>query len=192
MVSVTAAAGLQMKAWLDRATARYQRSMILANVFQAQGVELDSIRSGIADALAQTFVGLATWGLANWETELGLAFDPSLNTAQRRERILARLRGFGTATVAVVKAVAESYDHGEINVVENADSYKIIIRFISTLGVPSNLPDLTAAVRAVVPANTIIEYEYNYTTWDNWSALALTWTAVNALGLTWDQHGVYA
>lgn len=192
MPALTSPAAVQMRAWLDRATARYRRSLYLNNIYQGQGVELDQIREGVADALAQTFVGLATWTLGDWEAEAGLVFDPALTTAQRRERLIAHFVGTGTATVAVVKAVAETFEGGQSAVIEHQDAYRIIIRFISTHGIPPDLAGVEAALRAVVPANTIIEYEFNFTTWDNWGALALDWDAVDALALTWDQHAVYA
>ncbi len=169
----------------------YERSRVMQTILQAEGLELDDLRKAIDGILDQFFARTATWSLDRWETELGLPPASTQADSERRDRIVSRIRGFGTCTVAIVKAVAESYDMGAIEVTEQTPLYQVTVTFIDTRGVPPNLDDLKRAVEAVIPAHLSPVYEFNWTTWDNWDDQNLTWDQVDALGLTWDQHEVY-
>ncbi|GAW29173.1 YmfQ family protein, partial [Carboxydocella sp. ULO1] len=160
---ITSVRGQEMLTYLPP---YYETSRIIRAVLQAEGTEFDKLRQALDETLNQFFVCTATWGLDRWEKELGLPVTPDQPEAERRDKIVSRLRGYGTATIAVVKQVAESYDKGAVNVVEDHAAYTITIRFVDTTGVPPNLDDLKTAVRAVVPAHLAIMYEYNFFIWD--------------------------
>lgn len=170
----------------------YLTSRIMRAIIQAQGSELDKLRQTMDETLDQFFVNTATWGLDTWEKELGL--PPALDQpeAERRDRIVSRMRGYGTATISVVKQVAEAYDKGTITVIEDFPGYTVTIRFVDTAGVPPNLDDLKAAVRAVVPAHLELLYEFNYFLWDDLDLKLWTWDALDTLAITWDQLEVYS
>lgn len=165
----------------------YETSRVMRALLQAGGSEFDKLRQALNETLNQFFVNTATWGLDRWEEELGLPITPDQPEAERRDKIISRLRGYGTATLYVVKNVAEAYDKGAIDIVEDHAAYTITIQFVDTTGVPPNLDDLKAAVRAVVPAHLDILYEFNYFLWQEWDAKNETWDAFDALALTWDQ-----
>jgi len=186
---ITSARGQEMMTHLPR---YYETSRVVRALMQAAGSELDKLRQALDGVLNQHFVKTATWGLDRWESELGLPISPDQPENERRERIISRLRGFGTATIAVVKSVAESYDKGKIDVIEDHAAYTVTIRFVDTTGIPPHLADLQAVLRAVIPAHLDIKYEYNYFVWDELDAKGWTWDALDALGLTWDQLEVYS
>lgn len=165
----------------------YETSRIMRAILQAEGAEFDKLRQALDETLDQFFVNTATWGLDKWEAELGLPVTPDQPEAERRGKIISRLRGYGTATIAVVKQVAEAYDKGAIDIVEDHAAYTVTIQFVDTTGVPPNLDDLKAAVRAVVPAHLEILYEFNYFLWDEWDRKQETWDQFDSLMLTWDQ-----
>ncbi len=133
----------------------------------------------------------ATWGLDTWEQELGLTVAPAQPESERRDRIRSRLRGTGACTIKLVKQVAESYVNGAVGVIEDQAGYIVIVKFVDTQGVPPNIDDLKAAVRAIVPAHLGISYEFAYFIWNELDAQAWTWDALGALALTWDQLEVY-
>ncbi len=169
----------------------YGSSRVMAAILQAQGAELDMLRRALDAVLDQVFVARATWGLDTWERELGLPVAPEATLDQRRERIIARLRGLGTATIGLVRKVAESYEHGDVAIIENQPAYTVVVRFIDSRGVPANMADLQAAIRAVLPAHLEVAYEFTYLTWAELDARSLTWDALDALGLDWPALEVY-
>lgn len=108
----------------------------------------------------QTFVETATWGLSRWESIFGIPTDELKPIDQRRSVIKSKIRGAGVTTVALVKEVAESWYNGEIEVTE--EELKVMIKFNSNFGVPSNLVDVEKALREIIPAHLIIEYLFSY------------------------------
>lgn len=165
----------------------YETSRIMRSILQVEGAEFDKLRQALDETLNQFFVRTATWGLDRWEEEVGLPVTPDQPEAERRDKIISRLRGYGTATISVVKQVAEAYDKGAIDIVEDHAAYTVTVHFVDTTGVPPNLDDLKAAVRAVVPAHLEILYEFNYFLWQEWDAKNETWDAFDLLALTFDQ-----
>ena len=143
----------------------YQNNDEFTALIQSEGQEFDKLKQAIDEILDQFYVRTATWGLGKWELELGLIPVPELTNQERQDRIVSRLRGTGTATINIVKQVAESYEKGAIEVAEDHAAYTIYVLFVDTVGIPSNINDLKAAVRAVVPANLAIEYQYKYNTY---------------------------
>jgi hypothetical protein len=187
-VVLTSPRGLAMKSWLPPL---YEKSRVMDAILEAEGAEFDLVRAALAEILDQFFLETATWGLGRWEREHGLPEAPLQPTAERREKISSRLRGTGTATIRVVKNVAEAFDAGAINVIEDYLARVITIQFADTKGVPPNLQDLKDAVRAVLQAHLNVLYDFNYLTHDNWDALARTWDQTDALALSWDAFEVY-
>lgn len=185
---ITSTRGQEMLSYLPR---YYETSRVMWAILQAEGSEFDKLRQALDETLDQFFVRTATWGLDMWETELGLTPAHDQPDAERRDKIISRLRGFGTATIGIVKQVAESYDKGAIDVIEDHAAYTVTIRFVDTSGVPPNIDDLKAAVRAVVPAHLDIKYEFNYFVWDELDKKLWTWDQLDALNLTWSELEVY-
>ena len=185
---ITSVRGQEMLTYLPR---YYETSRIMRAILQAEGIEFDKLRQALDETLNQFFVNTATWGLDRWEEELGLPITLDQPEAERRDKIISRLRGYGTATIYGVKKVAESYDKGTIDIVEDHAAYTITVRFVDTTGVPPNLDDLKAAVRAVVPAHLEIKYEFNYFIWDELDKKLWTWDQLDALNLTWSELEVY-
>lgn len=134
-------------------------------IIEALGGETDTLRASLRDLLAQCNVGTATWGLELWERQVGLDTDVSKSNADRRSRILSRLRGTGTVTVAMIQNVAESFSNGEVDVLEDPSNYHFDVKFVGTLGIPPNMADLTAALDEIKPAHLTYAYIYVYNTY---------------------------
>lgn len=64
----------------------------IANCY-ALGRELERLRDAYASIKQQAFIHLATWGLPDWEDELGLPLEESLDTPLRQDVALARFGG---------------------------------------------------------------------------------------------------
>jgi len=138
----------------------YETSQVMSSILQAKGSEFDKLFQALNEILDQFFVKTATWNLSKWEEELGL--PPSTASDQeRRERILSRLKGWGTATLSAIKEVVESYNSGNVEVIQDHSAYKVHITFIDT-PIPPNINDLKDAVRTVLPAHLDVIYKYLY------------------------------
>lgn len=153
----------------------------LQGTLDRQTQALWTAEGGLIDQLD---VSKATWGLAYWEKSLGLETDLERPDEYRRTRILSKLRGQGTTTVAMIQNVAESFSNGAVDVLEYPAEYRFEIKFTGTLGIPPNLDDLTAAIEEIKPAHLAYDYVIIYRTWGDvkgytWSQLkSRTWADV--------------
>lgn len=134
-------------------------------IWEALGSETDALRADLRDLLDQCNVQTATWGLDLWEKQLGLPTEAGKDLSYRRSRIISKLRGTGTVTVAMVQNVAESYVNGEVEVAEYPARYHFDIKFVGIRGIPPNMDDLTAALEEIRPAHLTYAYVYTYNTY---------------------------
>lgn len=149
--------------------------------------ELGLVRYTSEDVLNQCFIKTATWGLDLWEKELGLSTDRSKPYERRREIILAKLRGAGTTTKAMIIGVAAAFSGGDVDVIEYPAEYRFEVKFIGVLGIPPNMPGLIQAIEDIKPAHLACSFTYTYTTWDMLGSLY--WQ--NAGPKTWKELKTY-
>jgi len=167
-------------------------SQVIISILNAKGIEIDQINTNIADVLLQFYVETATaTGLALWENYLGLTSYSDKTLAQRRERIISKLRGMGTVTVAMIKNVAESFVYGQVTVTEHPELYSFTIKFSSEYGIPAHLDDVQAAIELIKPAHLGVVYEFTYMNWDEFDTYNKTWDQWDALNLTWIEFEAY-
>lgn len=131
-------------------------------ILSAKQAELERLNSDIDDVLDQFFVDTATWGLDDWERVVGVVTDDRKPINERRAIIVAKLRGSGVSSVELIKNVAESWYGGETDVREENAEYKVVVKFVSTNGVPTNLGDVETALREIVPAHLDLSFEFSY------------------------------
>lgn len=140
----------------------YQDIREFQTLIGTENEEVEQLSVTIDEVLEQFYVDTATWGLANWERICGIPVDESKPVEQRRSVVKSKLRGIGTVTVALIKNVAESWYNGEVEVTEQPSLYTVKIKFVSKLGVPSNLADIQNALREIIPAHLAINFEFSY------------------------------
>lgn len=160
-------------------------------ILDSESIEIERLNNEIKDVLDQLFIDSATWGLSRWEYICGITTDEAKPYEERRAVIKSKLRGAGTSTVTLIKEVAEAYDGGTVDVVENNADYEVIITFIDTRGVPTNLDDIKRALTEIIPAHLGIRFEFTYLSWDELESANITWDELDALGLTWDELETY-
>ena len=145
-------------------------------IYNAQGIELDNINAIAQDIVNQCFVDTATWGLDYWETMLKIPTDYSKPDDYRRTVIKSKIRGFGTVSVILIQNVAESFENGDINIIENPGNYSFEVKFVGMRGIPPNLDDLKNAIEEIKPAHLGVTYTFTYTTWSEVKTIA--WSQV--------------
>lgn len=149
----------------------------LAEVWRTQGYEVGLLEHHAADLAKQAFVATATWGLAFWEEMYGVTTNLALPYEQRREIIIAKLRGQGTTTKQMIEDTATAFSGGEVDVIEDSPSHHFIVRFVGVKGIPRNMQAFIGMLEEIKPAHLTYEFQYTYTVWDNldgftWSGLS--------------------
>jgi Bacteriophage Mu-like, Gp48 len=151
-----------------------------AETFASVGYEADELRLALDGILAAAVPGIGkaplvggrvgptrfpAWAASRWERDLGLPVDETRPLEDRVAAILARLRGFGTATRRRIQSVANGFENGQVAVIEDYASYTVTFRFVSLLGQPPYLDAVQAGVEALVPAHLLTVWEFVYTTY---------------------------
>ncbi|MCL9971094.1 YmfQ family protein [Anoxybacillus kestanbolensis] len=156
-------------------------------IMNTEGEELGRLESSIDQLLDQFSINTATWGLSFWELELGLTVDPEKPIEWRRERIRAKLRGFGTTTKQMIKNAAAAFSGGEVDVIEYPAEHRFEIKFIGVKGIPPNMAGFVDMLEQIKPAHLAYSFKYTYTVWD--TVKSLTWAQVSIK--TWNELKVY-
>ncbi len=172
---------------IDYVPPYYDELLESSEILSAENAEVARLNASINDLLTQFNVATATWGLREWERIVGITTDVSKPLGERRSVVIARLRGAGVVTVARVENVAEAFQGGDIEVVERYADYTIVLKFVSDYGVPSNIDDLTAILREIIPAHLAIEYEFKFVTYDVLKRTYATYGAVLSTGFTYSE-----
>lgn len=135
----------------------------------------------------QCFIQTSTWGLDRWEREYGLPTDKSKNYVQRREILLAKLRGTGTTTKEMIKNVASAFSGGDVEVKEFPEEYRFVVQFVGVKGIPRNMSDLIGALEEIKPAHLTYSFKYTFATWNMIDHM--TWG--ETLQKTWEELRIY-
>lgn len=173
----------------DLIPARYYGTPGLREMWDAIDVSLEAAQNALLDFFAQLNVDTATWALALYERDYGLTPNVSATYAERRAQLKSRMRVAGTSTTTMILNLAAAYSGGETKVDDLAELFTLAVTFTGTIGVPSNMADLQAAVTAARPAHMAVRYIIRYNLWravksKTWSELAArTWHNVKEVAL---------
>ena len=160
---------------LDYLPSFYHNSNIVKSFIDSNSIEANILKDYVEDLNNNLYVKTATWGLDLFEEELGLTTDKSISYEERRERILAKKRGNGTTTKAMIKNTAEAFSGGEVEVIENFNDYSFVVKFIGTKGIPKNLILFKNMIEEIKPAHLNYELAFTYTVWSMVMATDNTW-----------------
>lgn len=134
--------------------------------------------------LRQFFVETATLGLDQWEEVVGINSDTSQSYSDRREVVKARLRGSGTTTDELLRNVAESFSGGTSEIIQDYEDYSFVVKFISKLGIPTQLEKLREQIELIKPAHLAFTFAFTYVVWAN--LLPQTWEYIQGFNITWE------
>lgn len=155
----------------------------MAEIYRTQGYEIGQLEHDLRDLLDQCFIPTATWGLTRWENVYGVATNLSLSYEQRREILMAKIRGQGTTTKKMIEDTAAAFSGGEVQVIEDSRNYHFIVRFVGMKGIPRNMQAFISMLEEVKPAHLSYEFQYTYTVWNNLKGY--TWDDLS--GKTYDE-----
>jgi hypothetical protein len=162
----------------------------MAEIYQVMGQEIGLAKYRTDDMVDQCFVVSATWGLILWEKVYGIVSNFSLSYEQRREIILAKMRGQGTTTAEMIKRAAETFSGGDVEVIEDNAHYCFIVRFVGIYGIPRNMQAFIRMLDELKPAHLAYKFEYKYVVWNDmrpyiWDYLKLyTWDGIRVMEMS--------
>ena len=167
----------------------YHNSDVIKSFMESNSIEVDTLKAYIEDLSKNLYIKTATWGLDLFEEELGLVTDKSISYEERRERILAKKRGNGTTTKAMIKNTAEAFSGGEVDIIENFEEYSFIVKFVGVKGIPKNITLFKQMIEEIKPAHLSYELAFTYTTWGMIKEQSLLWDDVKTK--TWNEIKIY-
>lgn len=159
----------------------------LKELYQAEGYEVGYLQYNLRNLFDQCFIVTATWGLVLWEEMYEITTNLSLSYEQRREIVMAKLRGQSTTTKQMIEDTAAAFSGGEVQVIEDNQKYHFIVRFVGIKGIPRNMQAFIEMLETVKPAHMSYSFEYTYTVWEDlkakmWRELKTkTWGQVNVM-----------
>lgn len=144
----------------------YKTSKVMSDIIGTQDKQLQEFINKIQEVADQFFIDTATSGftLERWEKELGIPLSSNKDEGYRRSVIKSKIRGTGTVTVGLLQNVAQSFEKGLIEVIEENELFRFRIKFMDTLGAPPNFDDLKNAIDEIKPAHLEVVYEFKYLT----------------------------
>lgn len=131
----------------------YQDSPPVAELERVLGLEAEALLEAKEDTLAQLWVETATWGLDLWERWCGLPVDGTKPYSQRRQRVLAKLRGQSVSTAELIRSVVLAFVDGTVEIVEDHGAYSFLIRIVPDSGLPPDVDAIRDAVNEIKPAH---------------------------------------
>lgn len=140
--------------------AHWAASEQVAVFHRVNEVQLTKIYAALDEMLLQMTPQTATWALPLWERAYGIPVEEDRSLAFRRSRLVAKLRGRGTSTVAMVRDVASSYTDMDVEVEEFPAQHRTDIRFVGTIDSPANIEELSRSLVDILPAH--LQYRYQF------------------------------
>ena len=167
---------------IDKLPSFYKQSDSVIDIQGSLEKERCILEENIKKLINDLFA-ITSENIERWEKLVGIKSDVSKTLEFRKTNVIARIRGKGTTTVDLIKNVSISYSNGEVDVIEDNENYKFIVRFVGQKGIPTNLNDLKNAIEEIKPAHLEVEYQFIYNTWNMISYL--TWNEANTS--TWER-----
>lgn len=162
----------------------YKDSVYLKDISGAIDKEDQRFLNSISELKLQFIVNTSTYALEKYEEEYNLPINPGgLTIEGRRSRIMAKMRSAGTVTKQLIKTVVESWSGGEVEIIEDFNNYTFEIKFVSDIGIPSNIEDVYKSIEEIKPAHLGVTYTFKYNIWN--TLKPKTWDYIKTK--TWSQ-----
>ena len=163
---------------------KYERTnTLIIEILKSIAIELDKLTVKTDESYAELFIDTAIKALALHERDLGIE-KSAISIEQRRELIMAHYRAtLEQTTDETIKSVASAFANGEVEINKTDVEGIYEIKFVSTIGIPSNMQGLMNTLDIIIHAHLDVIYTYLYNTWDDLSVK--TWDELEVY--TWDE-----
>ncbi|EML1138429.1 YmfQ family protein [Clostridioides difficile] len=143
---------------IDKLPSFYNNS-ITSKIQEAYDIELSTLRETYDDTFDQFFVDTATWGLDYWENILSIKNRFDLSIEDRRSNIKAKMRGKGTTTIEVIKAISEAYTKTDVDVEVFSNLFSFTLSFITNNCSYNTILELDKKIEEIKPAHLEHKFE---------------------------------
>lgn len=138
----------------------YQKSPQTKGIQDAFGEEAARLQAAKEDVIRQLAVQTATWGLVLWEEAFGLVTDQAKPLESRRAVVLSKLRGQGTCTPDLIRAMAESFGFPSVDVMEYPGAFSFEVVIFTANASPERIAGLEEAINEVKPAHLVFWFTF--------------------------------
>lgn len=153
-----------MNKLLKNMSSYYYKSSVMLNLTDALQVGINDYDENIKSTLRQFYIQEADKTIERYEKEYRIDIDRSKSIEERRNVVLAKMRGTGTVTKAMIKNVAMSFAMTDVDVLEYPREGYFKIKFLNKVGIPKSFEDLKKAINEIKPSHLNVEYELKYNT----------------------------
>ncbi len=142
----------------------YLNSPETRNILQALQAGLGDLWDTAADYAAQLDPDTATWGLAHWESMLGLSVSAA-PVEERRAAVLYRLRSRLAGAAPRIEQIATELVGSQVWIEQIPEEYRVVLR-TDLYGIPNRLPELVQRIKALIPAHISWSFGVRHHTWE--------------------------
>ena len=155
-------------------------------LIKPEGFEVDFLSNDIDLAVNEAY--LLTMGeerIADWEKALGISVSPGDTIEDRRDTVIARIRGQGKLNTTLIDAIVSAFTGGTaISYVENSTLY------VKITPPPTNkqykFDNVVRELEKKVPAHLGLVVTRNYATWSEVKDNYADWNTINQL-TNWEE-----
>lgn len=154
-------------------------------LINSEGFEIDFLSSDINIAVNEAY--LTTMGedrISEWEKLLGIAHGDDEGLTDRRDKIIARIRGQGKLNTALINSIVNAFTGGTAkSYIENS------VLYVKIIPPPENkqykFTNVVQELSKKVPAHLGLSVTRNYATWKEVKENYADWNAIAQLN-SWD------
>jgi len=103
----------------------YQNATVIKDITRPIDLENEYQETLIADIINQFNVSTATYALARYEKEYGLAISPNISYDERRSRIKAKMRSIGAVNEAMIKNIIKSWTNSNVTIINVSNQQRL-------------------------------------------------------------------
>lgn len=152
----------------------------------SEGFEIDFAKSDINLIVSNAY--LTTMGeerICEWENMLGIASDTDDTIEDRRDKVIAEIRGNGKLNTALINAIVGAFTNGGTATSYVKDSV-LYIKIMPPVGNKQfKFDNVVKAITPKVPAHLGLSVTRNYSTWGEIRDCFTDWNAVGRF-TSWD------
>ena len=157
----------------------------------SEGFEIDFIKSDINLTLTDAYLStMSEKRISEWESLLGLPYNSTNTLDDRRERVIASIRGKGKLNTSLINSIVGSFTNGG-----TATSYiKDSVLYVKINPPLDNkqykFPNVEESLQASVPAHLGLVVTRNYATWGEIKDNFASWESISSLD-NWESLKLY-
>lgn len=159
-------------------------------IIASEGFEVDFLKSDIELIVNDAYLStMSEERVARWEQALGIASSSDESLQDRRDTVIARIRGQGKLNTKLINTIVNAFTGG------TAESYvKDSVLYVEITPPPENkqykFDNVVQELSKKVPAHLGISVTRNYATWEEVADNFASWDSIKQLS-SWQELLVY-